>query len=148
MNPVTTLIILADETKARLLENRGVNKGLTQILVVEAADFEDTQIRYSDTTGRSQAAPNTAGHAVDRTTSERRQKRENFARHVLHAAEKRWATGRFDRFVMAAPPNMLGAMRDLLSGALAEHLSFDIPKDLTRVPLEKLPAHFEDQIVF
>lgn len=148
MNPVKTLVLLADETRARLLENRGVNKGLIQIAVVDAADFDDTQVRYSDTTGRSRAAANTAGHAVDRTTSERRQKRENFARHVVNAAEKRWTKGAYDRFVMAAPPNMLGAVRDLLGGALADKLAFDIDKDLTKVPLNKLPEFFEDQIVF
>jgi len=148
MNPVTTLVLLADESKARLLENRGVNKGLTQIGVVDAADFEDTHVRYADTPGRSRSAPNAAAHAVDRTTSERAQNRNNFARHVVQAAEKLWAKGSFDRFVVAAPPNMLGAVRQSLDGALADNLAFDLSKDLMDIPLKNLPTYFDDQIVF
>lgn len=148
MNPVTTLVLLADETRARLLENKGVNKGLVQVGTIEAASFDDTQVRYADTVGRSRSGASGTPQAGDRSTTEREQKRENFARHVVDGAEKRWVKGKYDRFVLAAPPHMLGAIRDLIGGSMADKLAFDLPKDLTKIPLNDLPKHFEDKIVF
>jgi protein required for attachment to host cells len=148
MKPTTTLVLLADESKARVLKNEGVNKGLVQIATLDADDFEDTQVRYSDTTGRSQSVPGGASHVMDRTTSERRQARENFARHVVDATEVQMKRGGFDRFAVAAPPSMLGALRELIKGSLADKLAFDLDKDLTASPVDRLPDHFKDQIVF
>ena len=89
-----------------------------------------------------------AAHAVDRTTSERRHRRESFARHVMDATEGHWERGDYDRFGIAAAPGMLGALRDLLGGVLAETLVFDFAKNLIKIPQDELPKYFEDQVVY
>lgn len=144
MKPVRTLVLIANEQEARLLSNDGPGHGLSEV-----AHFDKLgQVRYADTPGRGQAGPGTARHSVDPRTSEREQNREAFAADVLEITNKEWARGGFDRLVVSAPPQMLGALRGRLGGALQEALVADLNKDLLGVAVADLPRHFEGAIVF
>ena len=46
--------------------------------------------------------------------------------------------------VVAAPPKMLGALRDSLPAPLKSALLADMDKDLTNIPEADLAAHFEE----
>jgi len=144
MKPVFTLIVIANEADLRLLENAGVGKGLRQISAKSRDDFADVATRYADAPGREQAAPGTAIHGLDRSSSERRQMREAFAAHVVQEAEAEWKTGTYSRIVLAASPKMLGALRAALPKTMSDHLLADLDKDLAKLPLADLPAHLED----
>ncbi|TCO71923.1 host attachment protein [Rhodovulum euryhalinum] len=144
MKPVRTLVLIANEKEARLLMNDGAGKGLAELSHFDKA----TETRYADTPGRSQAAPGAARHGYERPTSEREQNREAFARDVLKITGDAWAAGGYDRFVLSAPPAMLGALRDAMPADLGHALAFDLNKDLLGVAVADLPRHFEDVIVF
>lgn len=144
MKPVRTLVLIANETEARLFVNEGPGKGLQSLSHFDRA----TETRYADTPGRSQAAPGAARHGYEPPTSEREQNREAFARDVLKITADAWAEGGFDRFVLSAPPAMLGALRDALPAELGRALAADLNKDLLGVAVADLPRHFEDVIVF
>ncbi|TCP62934.1 protein required for attachment to host cells [Rhodovulum bhavnagarense] len=144
MKPVRTLILIASEHQARLLSNDGPGLGVNEV----AAFDKPGQARYADTPGRGQAAPGTARHGFDRSSSEREQNREAFATDVLDIAGREWGRGGYDRFVLSAPPEMLGALRARLDGPLRDALAGDLNKDLLGVEIADLPRHFEDVIVF
>ncbi|WP_372613255.1 host attachment protein [Aquicoccus sp.] len=146
MKPVKTLILLASESRLRLCANSGVGKGVDEIAARTIEEFDDIARRYADAPGQQRAAPGMAGHEFERPTSERRQKREDFATHVLEMTTEAFEAGGYDRLLIAAPPAMLGALRDEMSEKLKSVLLADLDKDLTKLPLADLPGHLEDII--
>ncbi len=147
MRPTETLVILADDRGARFLINRGIGKGLSELKEI-SADEAGIDVEYADDRGRSRAAPGMAQHAVGSRNAEEVQERELFARHVARTAQDLWRRGSYDRLVLAAPPRMLGLLRERLGNELMSNLVVDLAKDLLKVPLRDLPAHFEDHILF
>ncbi len=148
MKAVTTLVVIANDKKARFLENQGVGKGLVELSDMSAADFADVETRYSDRPGRAQASAGSGSHAVERTTSEERQERQAFARHVLERTGRLLSKGGHDRLAIAAAPRMLGELRGGLTAELKVRLAFDLDKDLVQVPLIKLVDHFAGKVAF
>jgi protein required for attachment to host cells len=144
MKPLETLVLLANEREAQLLVNLGPNKGLREVLRFDAAQ----NIEYSDQPGREQGGPDMGGHSYQPPTSPREQNREAFAQDVLKIATREWERGNFSRFVMSAPPKMLGELRNRLSGPLKQALEADLDKDIVGVAAEDLPRHFEETILF
>ncbi|WP_137703011.1 baeRF12 domain-containing protein [Marimonas lutisalis] len=144
MKPTKTLILLASEARMRLCENTGVGKGVSEFATRSIDDYADIAADYADMPGRGQAAPGTAQHKFERPTSEREQKRDDFADHVIAEAAQAFAKGGYDRLVVAAPPKMLGALRDSLPAPLKSALLADMDKDLTNIPEADLAAHFEE----
>lgn len=148
MKPVRTLVMVANEREARLLVNEGVGKGLIQIADVPRDSFKDAEVAYADQKGRSQSGPGGARHGMEPSTSEQRQMRDRFAGHLGERLDAAWAKGSYDRLIVAAPPKMLGALRDAMPAALQGKLAGDLPKDLVRVPLNEMPGHFSDLAAF
>lgn len=144
MKPTRTLVLIANEKEAKILVNSGPGKGLEAVSHFDRAG--DTE--YADRKGREQSAPGMARHGMEPSTSLRAQNRDAFAAEVLKAVRQEWGTGGHDRFVMSAPPSMLGALRGQLCGALSQALVADLNKDLLGVAVTDLPRHFEDVIVF
>ncbi len=146
MKPVRTLILLASESRMRLCANTGVGKGVDEIGSHAIDDFDDIARPYTDAPGRNRAAPGMAGHDFERPTSERRQQRDDFAAHILKETQQVFDAGGYDRLLIAAPPAMLGALRDEMSKTLKSVLLADLDKDLTKQPLADLPARLGDII--
>lgn len=144
MKPKCTLVLIANEHEARILENHGPGRGLEELETLARAK----QTRYADTTGRSRAGPGMARHGLDRSTTEREHDRDRFAEDVAEMARARWAQGGYDRAVLAAPPKMLGVLRRILDPALSAAMSGELNKDLLKVAPIDLPAHFNDVIIF
>lgn len=144
MKPVRTMVLLANEGHARLFENTGPGKGLVELADMKADDLPE----FSDTAGRSQSAGNTARHGFDPETGLREQGRAHFADAVVASASEIWSQNGFDRLVISAAPRMLGALRDRLDGPMAKALSADMDKDLLKIPVGDLPAHFADVAAF
>ena len=147
MKPTETLVILADDRGARFLVNRGIGKGLSELKEISAEEA-GIDVEYADDRGRSRAAPGMAQHAVGSRHAEEIQERELFARRVAETAQELWRRGSYDRLVLAAPPKMLGLLRERLGSELMANLVVDLSKDLLKVPVPDLPRHFEDHIVF
>ena len=148
MKPVHTLVFLANEQEARLLENDGIGKGLRQIQHLSRDEVSGKAIAYADTPGRSRGGPGGAQHGMEPPSSEIRQNRDRFAADLMTALDKTWAAGAYDRLLIAAPPKMLGALRERLPKPMADCLSGDVPKDLLRIPQADLPKHFKDLAAF
>lgn len=148
MKQVRTLVLLASEAEARLLENSGVGKGLTELSGLRAADFEDVDQGFTEAPGRMTAAPGMGGHAFTPRESEREARRDAFARHILDALQRAWESGGQDRIIVAAPPRLLGELRSRMGGAMAKAVASDLPKDLVKVPVKDLPGHLAEIAAF
>ena len=148
MKAKTTLVILANDAQARLLLNRGIGKGLTELRRLSATQLAGAGAAFADAPGRSRAAPGMARHAIDPRSGEEAQARREFARAVADAAAALWARQRPDRLVIGAEPKVLGALRALLPEPMRAATVVELSKDLLKVPLSDLPRHFEDHILF
>lgn len=144
MKPIRTLVLIADEEQALIYEKNGANKPLVQVQGLEKSEFEDANQRYSDTPGRSSAAPGREIHAMDHTSTEREQMRDAFAVHVLEAAEKQLTGGDYRRVAISAPPKMLGTLRSKMKGALAKAERIELDKNLTAETPEALVKRFSE----
>jgi len=148
MKPVVTLVLLANDAHARLFENHGVGKGLTEVDVMAKAVLPDGEIHYSDRPARSASADGTGRHGVEPRTSEHDQMLSAFADNVVAEVGARWNAQGYDRFVMAASPRMLGALRERMPRAIADNLAFDLDKDYLKSTPQELVAQLADHIAF
>lgn len=137
MKPTKTLVLLANDAKARLFANEGAGKGLTEFEDMSSKTIAEANTRYADRPGRNSAAPGVAQHGYDKAEAEHDQNQEAFLKAVVEETETRFAKGGFDRFVMAAPPSALGVLRAHLPAALKAALEVDVDKDyLHQTPAE------------
>lgn len=143
MKPVKTLVLVANDREARLLENEGVGKGLRQLGQVNRDAALDSGEGHGDQRGRSQAAPGMARHGMEPATDEEAVTRARFATALAEMVAGDLTLGGHDRLIVCAPPKMLGALRDALPHEATAKLAADLPKDLVHTPLADLPKHFE-----
>ncbi|MCB1350145.1 MAG: host attachment protein [Maritimibacter sp.] len=149
MKPVKTLVLLANDATARLFENLGPGRGLTEIEDFSAAFTIGEPVRYSDRPGRNAAAPGMAHHATaDQAEAEEVQSRTAFVRAVVAETEVRFREEGYSRFVMAAAPATLGVLRGQLSDRLRKALVLDVDKDFTGQTAGDVVKRLEGEIVF
>lgn len=148
MKPKKTLVLLANDATARLFENLGPGRGLTEMEDFSAAFIEGADVRYSDRPGRNSAAPGMAQHATtDLAEAEEEQSRDAFVRAVIAETEVRFREGGYDRFVLAAAPATLGALRAHLSDKLRAALVVDVDKDFTQHTPAEVVRLLENEIL-
>lgn len=148
MKAQRTLVAIADDEKARFFLNEGVGKGLTEVAGTSVGQFPDTTVEYADRPGRASGGKGAVGlHGIDPHMSLETLHRGRFALHVIDALNDVWRTRKPDRLVIAAPPKMLGELRDNLGQVLRDALFADLPKDLIKVPVHDLPGHFDGILV-
>jgi protein required for attachment to host cells len=141
MKPITTWIVLADAQTVRIAINDGTGKGVygrgTQGLKAPALT------ELSDEPGMTGASvgPNRGGISDPDLKG---QAEHAFAADIVRYLEAALTKGDFQRLIVIAPATMLGHLRKALTPALRHVLHADIPKDLTHVPLDELPAHLSD----
>ena len=146
MTPIRTLVLLAGAEDARFLTNEGPGKGLTEVLALAATQFPDAARDFADAPTRGHA-PGGASFAVDPGTLPADAQRAAFADRVINALAQEWAAAGADRLVIAAPPRMLGLLRDRLRGAPQAALLADLDKDLVHLPLRDLGPHLDGILV-
>jgi protein required for attachment to host cells len=144
MKPIKTWIVIADSQTVRIAINEGTGKGIygrgTQGLDAPAVT------ELSDAPGMTNAAagPNRGGISDPDLKG---QAARAFAGDIVRYLAGALAKGDFERLILIAPAAMLGHLRQALTPALRAVLHADIPKDLTHLPLDALPAHLEDVLV-
>lgn len=148
MKPVKTLVLLANDAKARLFENTGPGKGLFEIEDLAASTLAAANVRYADRPGRNSGGPGMGQHAFDTAEAEHDQSQEAFVRAVVAETADRFGEGGYDRFVMAAAPSTLGVLRAELPANLKAALALDIDKDFVKLKATDVVKRFADQIVF
>ena len=148
MKSVRTLVVIADDERARFFLNDGVGKGLTEVAGTSVGQFPDTTVDYADRPGRASGGKGAVGlHGIDPHQPLETLHRERFAKHLIEALDEEWRVQTPDRLVIAAPPKMRGEIRDCLSATLRRALYADMPKDLMKIPVHDLPGHFDGVLV-
>jgi protein required for attachment to host cells len=148
MKKTSTCILVVNGTKARFFFNEGPNRGLKP-----RPDLDMTQPPLhardiqADKPGRSFDSGGQGRHAMEYPTEPERVAERRFLGEVLVRLEELDRDGAFDRLVLAAPPRVLGDLRQLLPRGLASKVYADVNKDLTHFADQDLPDHLADVIV-
>lgn len=144
MKSVRTYFLVADETEARLLENRGVGNGVHQLSHHTESDSGLAPTGFADQRSSSQGVGGRARHGVDPSTTERENARNVFATDLANLIKDASQKGKFDRLVLSAPPQMLGVLRNALDGKV--EIYADLDKNLVNTPTDDLAKYFADLV--
>ncbi|GGD40916.1 baeRF12 domain-containing protein [Sinisalibacter lacisalsi] len=147
MKPIKTLVLLANDGRARLFENAGVGKGLTELEDMSAEMVVGDGVEFADRPGRNSAAPGMGQHAFDTAEAEHDQAQDAFVKTVLGETEARFAEGGYDRFVMVAAPSTLGVLRAEMTATLKDALALDVDKDYLKLKPAEVVDRLADHIV-
>jgi len=144
MKKKVTWILVADGSRARVLVNDGIGKGLQTAINGEMThDLPPTRELGSDRPGRGGQRATGNRHAFEPHVDWHRFEKEKFSKAmatILDAAAERNA---FDRLVLVAPPRTLGDLRSALGAKSRARVHAEIDKDLTHVAIRDLPEHLE-----
>lgn len=142
MKPVTTWILIADATRARLLRNEGPGRGVQPVsgTELEGINLPGREI-MADRPGRTFDSVGLGRHAKEPRTDPREVERVRFTREIADALEEGLKRGAYDRLVLVAPPRTLGQLRAELPKAVRDRVSVELDKDLVHVPDHDLPDH-------
>ncbi|OZA16501.1 MAG: hypothetical protein B7Y02_03130 [Rhodobacterales bacterium 17-64-5] len=142
MKTLRTLYLLASEEDFRLL--RTDEPQLKVLAHRKADDFADVAYRYPSEQSHNHGGPGAPGFDTGATANKTEQERIRFARHIVETLQDEWSTGNHDRIVIAAGPKLLGQLRDEMPAGLHAHVAAELHKDLMKIPLHDLSAHFAD----
>ena len=141
---LTTWVLVADGSKARLLERVGANAPLTPATgkcFSESEARSPTRDLGADRPGRVHESADTARHAMEPRVDWHRFAKAQFAKSVARALEKAAVDRKYEALVLVAPPQTLGDLRLALGQHSRALVAGEIAKDLTNLPDHEIPAH-------
>ena len=141
----TTWILVCDGARGRILANRGRGTGLSEIESAENKDArEPTRKLGSDRPGRSFDSVGGGRHALVSPADWHRFEKTQFAKEMAAIINEAALKNRFDRLVLAAPPRVLGDLRQALRPQATRKVTGEIGKDLTQVATHDLVDHLDE----
>ncbi len=141
---IQTWILIADGSRAHVVLNEGIGKGVTPVIHRDQETARTpTRELGSDKPGRGFESTDGSRHAIEPRVDWHRFEKHQFAEKMARILNKA-AGRRFDRLVLVAPPETLGVLRAALSPRTRDMVIAEVGKDLTSVRLQDLPARLHD----
>ena len=134
-----TWFIIADGGRARFVERdeQGAYRTISSFVSTELkASSRDLA---TERPGRVHESATTARHAIEPKTDLKEAAKEDFVRYVADQVQSEQEN--FDDLVLVAPPRVLGQLRETLAKSVADAVTWDLAKDLTKVPDHELSEH-------
>jgi protein required for attachment to host cells len=127
----TTWIVVADASRARILQVAGRENALTEVedLVNPQGRLHNREIN-GDAAGRFRGPDRPGGHSSDDENRTVDHYTELFAKRVGEFLESARNERRFDRLFLVAPPKVLGDLRKGLGKETEKLVADDLAKDL------------------
>jgi protein required for attachment to host cells len=142
MKPIRTWILIADGARARVVENLGPGKGVSEVPGMEFSQpAERNRDIMSDRPGRTFESANNSRHGMEPPSDPKRMAEADFVAGLASMLDEKLKAGAFDRLVLVAAPQALGDIRKALSGPLASAVHGELAKDLTKVPNNEIAKH-------
>jgi protein required for attachment to host cells len=143
MKKPVTWFLIADGARARIV-TRSDPDSRYEVIYAEDSSTMHARARdlVSDRPGRTQESAYSGRHALEPRHDVRRAEESKFVKDVAAHINSESARNRFDRLVIYAAPQCLSVLRAALDPGAMKKLHGEYAKDLTKVPVEELPAHF------
>jgi len=143
MKPITTWILLANASMARVVANHGPGKGFKAM--GGKTWHADKPVEYADKPGvehRGSAYGNVSYISGDPKDAAE----TAFATKLASELEVLCREERYERLIISAAPRLLGKLRTALPEVVRAKVSAEINKDLTNIPLDGLVGHLKGVI--
>jgi protein required for attachment to host cells len=147
MKPTITWIIVADGARARIFVNRGPGKGIELSGRELTAEHQRTSDMVRDSLPRTYDSVGHARHVIEPRVDPHRDAKREFTEHLAQVLDQSVAERAFDRFVVVAPPKMLGDFRKAMSKRLQPLLHGEVAKDLTKASPKEVADHLAEAII-
>jgi protein required for attachment to host cells len=105
------------------------------------AELAPSHTLGTDRPGRSFESVGSTRHAIESQSDPHREQKRQFARRIAQAVGERQAASSFDRLVVVAPAVTMGDLRAAWSDKVKAAIVAELVADLTRTPVNELPAH-------
>lgn len=138
-----TWVVVADGEKALVLENTG-GAGAPKLSLIKR-DEADEVVTATDRPGRRMDDGPGQRSALEQPDYARLNA-ERFAADLIEMLARRARNGRFQKLILCAPPQVLGALRDEMDDALRACVVAEIDKTLTRHPVAKIANIVAEEI--
>lgn len=145
MKATKTWILIADGARARVLENTGPGKGLTEVDGLEFAQEPlKNQDLVSDKPGRAFSSIGHGRSSMEPPTDPADKREADFVTNLAGVLDDKAQKGAYHRLIIAAAPQALGNLRKALTPRVQELVHAELAKDLTKIPNDGVIKHFED----
>ena len=144
---VTTWILIANRTGARIYRNGGTTEGLILLKDIphEEGRLKDREID-TDKPGRSFSMNSSERHAMSHKLAPTDHLADQFAKELADLLEEGRTQNRYERLILVAAPSFLGRLRLALSKGTAEKVFATLAKELTHLTQRELPGHLHSVI--
>lgn len=138
-----TWFVVADGMRARILRRTDDRRLVpaTDHDLYDAAVHGFARDLKSDAPGRVFDTGSGARHAVEPRHDPHEFEKERFGKYVASVINEAAARDAFEQLVLVAPPRALGVLRAALDERARGRILEEVPKDLTRAPLDRLAEH-------
>ena len=142
MKKITTWLLIANGTEARLVCNEGPGRGLKELDAhLPSGPNRPAREIMADRPGRTFDSFGKGRHGKEPPTDPRDVEMHSFLSQVAGCLEREAARDTFDRLILIAPPKALGLLRQELGDKAQAKLTDELHKDLTKVALRDLADH-------
>ena len=143
MKKLVTWFLMADGARARIVTREDSSTAYKFVFSEDSAEMHArSRDLGSDRPGHSQESANSAHHAMEPRQDPHRAEETKFVQTIASHVNREGAQGSFDRLMIYAAPRVLSLLRKELDAPTLKKVHGEFPKDLTKVPVADLPAHF------
>jgi protein required for attachment to host cells len=143
---ITTWILVANASTARLYANHGVKKGIQLIKELShPSSREKASNLVSDRPGHNAGAGNGHGSFVP-ATDPKQNEAERFAQELAHELELGRTSNSYLRAIIVATPAFMGLLKRNLNNQVSKLVSEQVEKDYTKATEKELAGHLENII--
>ena len=140
MKSTVTWILVADQESAVFYSHRSGEEKFEPVSGTQyVADPSDQPV---DRPGRTFSSAGNRRH----TYIDSKEPGSEIANHVIGVLSDGLQGKSFARFILCAPPKILGHLRQAMPGPLVAMSYGELPKNLVNVPQTELPKHFKDML--
>ncbi len=144
MKAIRTWILVADGTRARVLESTGPGRRLTAHPELTFSHELPRHEPGGSDRGRAFESASPTRHAVEPKSDPVRQSKHQFAIELADMLAGKLTEKAFDRVVLVAPAPMMGDLRTALDAPVRAVVSGEVVADLTKVPDVEIAKHLGD----
>jgi protein required for attachment to host cells len=144
MKSTRTWFLIADGSRARVVENLGRRRGFRDIEDMSLSiDLPPSRDVLTDRPGRGHASYGRGRYAKENTGDPHRELKRAFAKMIGLALNAKLAAGGVERLIVVAPPTFMGDLRAALPKGVRTKVSGEVTEDLTNLPKQRLHRHLE-----
>lgn len=144
-----TLLLAADSSRARFFKLTSRTGPLTEIRTLACPQARlHSQILTTDLPGRTFDSHGEGRHKLEERTGIQAQVVTNFALQIAGVLDKLQQSGQFKQIIIICAPQLLGLLRNKISGNVSGRISCELARNITQLSPEEILHYVPEQVSF